>query len=285
MAVLSNTFTCIFIGIQLSYVKKHPSMLPSISLLMLVILALGHLIPLLLNFEALFLRRHSPKTVLLRSGGWLEVNEVIVRMVTMVAFLLQFRLLQLTWIARWSDQKQKSLWLAEKRGAFVCLPVYIAGCLITFLVKWRKSRFGTGMYSSHSNDQQQFFLGGSRAYAGLILDGFLFPQILFNIFQKSRENALSHFFYIGITIIRLLPHGYDLYRAHNYVQDFSWSYIYADPGADFYSTAWDFVILVLGLFSAAIIYLQQQYDGCWFLGQRFQDQEIYEKVPPVACEK
>ncbi|XWS11034.1 hypothetical protein CRYUN_Cryun38cG0048900 [Craigia yunnanensis] len=217
------------------------------------IASLVHLLPLLLNFETLFLRRPSPKTVLLRSGGWLEVNEVIVRIVTMVAFLLQFRLLQLTWIARWSDQKQKSLWLAEKRGAFVCLP-------------------------------QQFFLGGSRAYAGLVLDGFLFPQILFNIFQKSRENALSHFFYIGITIIHLLPHGYDLYRAHNYVQDFSWSYIYADPGADFYSTAWDFVILVLGLFSAAIIYLQQKYGGCWFLRQRFQDQEIYEMVP-VACEK
>ncbi|XWS52058.1 hypothetical protein CRYUN_Cryun11dG0034800 [Craigia yunnanensis] len=112
MAVLSNTFACIFIGLQLSYVSKHPSMLPSISLLMLVILALGHLIPLLLNFEALFLQKTTPETVLLRSGGWLEMNKVIVRIVTMVASLLQFRLLQLTWTARWSDEKQKSSWLA-----------------------------------------------------------------------------------------------------------------------------------------------------------------------------
>ncbi|XVF18844.1 hypothetical protein REPUB_Repub11eG0057800 [Reevesia pubescens] len=284
MVILSTTFACIFIGLELLHVKKHPGVLPSISLLMLVILALGYLIPLLLNFEALFLQKPTPETVLLRSGGWLEVKEVIVRIVTMMAFFLQFRLLQRTWVARWSDEKQKSLWLAEKRAAFVCLPVYLAGCFIAFLVKSRKSRFGTGMHSSHSSDQQQFFLGGSRPYAGLVLDGFLFPQIIFNIFQNSRANALSYFFYIGTTIIHLLPHGYDLYRAHKYAQEFAWSYIYADPDADFYSTAWDFVILVLGLFSAAIIYLQQRYGGCWFLRHRFQDQEIYEMVT-ASCEK
>lgn len=135
-----------------------------------------------------------------------------------------------------------------------------------------------------TNGWQQLLLRSSRAYAGLVLDGFLFPQILFNIFQKTRENALSPSFYLGITIIRLLPHGYDLYRAKNYIQDFSWSYIYADHGADFCSTIWDFVILVSGLLSAAIIYFQQKYGGCLFLGPGFEDQEIYNEVP-VACEK
>lgn len=119
-----------------------------------------------------------------------------------------------------------------------------------------------------------------RTYAGLIMDGSLFPQILFNIFQDSTDAALSGLFYIGTTLVRLLPHAYDLYRARSYDgdDDFSWSYMYANHSADYYSTAWDVMILAVGLFFAAILHLQQHRRGRFFLSKRFKDLQEYEKV-------
>lgn len=55
MVLISNTFLCIFMGIQLFHMKSNPEVLPGISFVMLLILFIGHLIPLVLNFEALFL--------------------------------------------------------------------------------------------------------------------------------------------------------------------------------------------------------------------------------------
>ncbi|GFZ12551.1 thioredoxin M-type 4 [Actinidia rufa] len=119
VVVISNTLACVFVGLQLFYMKKNPQVLPFVSVVMLVILILGHAIPLVLNFEALFLGSRNRQNVLLRIGGWPEGNEVVVRVVTMVAFLLEFRLLQLAFSARLGDENQKGLSIAEKRRLFV----------------------------------------------------------------------------------------------------------------------------------------------------------------------
>ncbi|TXG66967.1 hypothetical protein EZV62_008242 [Acer yangbiense] len=288
MVLISNTLACIFVVFQLLYVKRHPGVLPSISLLMLVFLTLSHMMLLLLNFEALFLRSQNRQTVLLGSGGWLEVHEVIVRIVTMVAFVLQFRLLQLSWSSRIADHNsQKASWIAEKKAWYVSLPLYLAGALISVFVNLgRKNKVvEIAMQSSRLVDIQFSLWGGLRSYAGLILDGFLFPQILLNIFQNSTEKVLSPLFYIGYTLIRLVPHAYDLYRTHNYVPNFDGSYIYADHKADFYSTAWDVSIPLGCILFAAILYFQQRLGGRCFLPRRFRELEVYEKVPAVDGEE
>ncbi|TXG66977.1 hypothetical protein EZV62_008252 [Acer yangbiense] len=288
MVLISNTLACIFVVFQLLYVKRHPGVLPFISLLMLVVLTLGHMMLLLLNFEALFIRSQNRQAVLLGSGGWLEVHEVIVRIVTMVAFVLQFRLLQLSWSSRITDHNiQKASWIAEKKAWYVSLPLYLAGALISvFANLGRKNKVDEiAMQSSRLVDIQFSLWGDLRSYAGLILDGFLFPQILLNIFQNSMEKVLSPLFYIGYTLIRLVPHAYDLYRAHNYVPNFDGSYIYADHKADFYSTAWDVSIPLGCILFAAILYFQQRFGGRCFLPRRFRELEVYEKVPAVDGEE
>ncbi|KAK0601792.1 hypothetical protein LWI29_027436 [Acer saccharum] len=288
MVLISNTLACIFVVFQLLYVKRHPGVLPFISLLMLVVLTLGHMMLLLLNFEALFLRSQNRQPVLLGSGGWLEVHEVIVRIVTMVAFVLQFRLLQLSWSSRIADHNsQKASWIAEKKTWYVSLPLYLAGGLISVFVNLgQKNKVAEiAMQSSRLVDIQFSLWGGLRSYAGLILDGFLFPQILLNIFQNSTEKVLSPLFYIGYTLIRLVPHVYDLYRTHNYVPNFDGSYIYADHKADFYSTAWDVSIPLGCILFAAILYFQQHLGGRCFLPRRFRELEVYEKVPAVNGEE
>ncbi|KAF9604427.1 hypothetical protein IFM89_006436 [Coptis chinensis] len=45
---------------------------------MLAILTLGQMIPLVLNFEALFKTNHNRQNIVMGSGGWLKVNEVLV---------------------------------------------------------------------------------------------------------------------------------------------------------------------------------------------------------------
>ncbi|EEF33587.1 conserved hypothetical protein [Ricinus communis] len=281
MASVSNTILCVSVGYQILYMKKHSSVFP-ISLFMLVILTFGQMIPLVLNFEALFLPKRNHQSYLLQGGGWLELNEVIVRVITMAAFVLQLRLLQLVWSARSSDGNQKALWIAEKKTLYVCLPLYVAGGLIALSVNWKNYKLGNEMNSTSFYRHQQSLWMDLRSYAGLVLDGFLFPQILYNVFHNSRENTLSCLFYIGTTSVRLLPHGYDLHRAHYYGDDFDWSYMYADRAADYYSTAWD-VLIPLGVLAfAAIIYLHQRNGGRCFLPKRFKELEGYEKVPVVS---
>ncbi|KAL1821565.1 hypothetical protein ACET3Z_016434 [Daucus carota] len=287
MVLISNTLACLSICYQIYYARKYPKTLSYISLVMLVILTLGHMIPLVLNFEALFMPKQDTRYMLLNSAGWLEVNEVIVRVVTMAAFLLQSRLLQLAWTARRSgESSEQGISVSEKKTLLVSLPIYIIGGLIAFLVNWKKNYYANAPSTfDYSQTQQQHTLWGDlRSYAGLILDGFLFPQVLLNIFQMSEESALSMPFYLGTTLVHAVPHAYDLYRANNYIPANAmraFTYVYADPSADFYSAAWDIIIPLAGLLLAAIIYLQQRYGGRVILPRKFRELELYAKVPVV----
>ncbi|XVE51336.1 hypothetical protein DITRI_Ditri02bG0031900 [Diplodiscus trichospermus] len=295
MVLISNTLLCVFVGLQLFHVKKQLQVLPFISVVMLIVLTLGHMIPLLLNFEALFVTNHN-QNAFLESGGWLEVNEIIVRAVTMVAFLLQFRLLQLTWSARQGDESQKGLWDAEKKVLYISLPLYACGVMIAWFVhQWKNSRQSPFLqpHGKHHNmfpfqqrsDQQHSFWSELKSYGGLVLDGFLLPQVAFNMLSNSNRDALAASFYIGTTLVRLWPHAYDLYRSHSSSGYLDLSYIYANHKMDFYSTAWDIIIPCTCMIFAICIFLQQHFGGQCFLPKRFRNDTVYEKVPVNSSEE
>ncbi|KAI3854246.1 hypothetical protein MKW98_024669 [Papaver atlanticum] len=287
MVLISNTLACVFVGLQLYYVKKHPDVISSISIVMLVILTLGHMIPLVLNFEALFFTSRYRQHVLIGSGGWLEVNEVIVRVVTMVAFLLQFRLLQLTWSTRMSNEGQEGLWNAEKNSLCVSLPLFIIGVLIALMIHWFKNHYSRApQLHGHIlvSRQSHSILRDMRSYAGLVRDNFLLPQILLNIFSNSKDMALSPLFYFGTSIVRSLPHAYDLYRLRSYANVNPEFEIYAKHTGDFFSTAWDVIIICVSLLFAGLIYFQQRFGGRCILPQRFKQQSVYEMVPIDSSE-
>ncbi|KAK4361121.1 hypothetical protein RND71_020073 [Anisodus tanguticus] len=284
MVLISNTLACIFVGLQLFYVKKNPSVLPFISVVMLVVLTLAHMIPLLLNFEALFLVNRKKQNLYFGSDGWLEVNEVLIRIMTMIAFLLEFRLLQLTWSARAGDQSPKNYWISDKKVLYLSLPIYICGGLIAYFIHLSRNHPHQMklVLSPRFHYQQQTFWGEIKSYAGLILDGFLLPQILFNLFCNTTERALTPGFYVGTTLVRLMPHVYDLYRTHS--NAWSFDYIYGNPKMDYYSTAWDIIICCGGLLLAVLVFLQQRFGGRCFLPRRYRDSSAYEKVPVVSTE-
>ncbi|XP_020417858.1 uncharacterized protein LOC18779614 [Prunus persica] len=284
LAHISTTLACIFVALQLFHVKRHPDVLPSISIFMLLILTLADMVPLMVNDEAMLTNNTNHRKVFLGRGGGLEVNGVIVRTITMVGFLLKLRLLSLTWLAKaMNNGPQNKLWVMEKKAFIVALPVYVAGALAALLLmNWRKigTKSDVPVISGY---QEHRLLGALKSYAGLVLDGFLLPQILLNMFCKSKKNALSVWFYIGTTFVRVLPHAYDLYRAQNSAHHpLNESYIYASPVADFYSTAWDVIIPFGGLLFAGIIYLQQKFGGLCILPQKLRELGEYEKLPTVT---
>ncbi|WVZ00501.1 hypothetical protein V8G54_026570 [Vigna mungo] len=237
---------------------------------MMSILTLGHIVPLVLNFEALLTQNPNNKTIIFRNNPWLEVNEISVRLVTMVAFLLQFRLLYLT-----CKNRQ---WIAERNTGIVTLLLYAAGLLVAFMLKLKKNGDMDSVYIPMYN--QPSYWENIKSYGGLVLDGFLLPQIILNLFSNMRGNVLSSSFYFGTTFVRLLPHAYDLYRTHTDDHLDNGSYYYADPSEDFYSTAWDIAIPLGGFFFAVVIYLQQRFGAHYILPQRFK--RVYQKVPDVT---
>lgn len=293
MVLVSNTLACVFVGLQLLRVKKFPDVLPCISVVMLLVITLGHMITLVLNFEALFTTNHRVQNAFLGSGGWLQVNEVVVRMVTMVAFLLELRLVQLTWSSRQGEGSHPGLWDSEKKVLYMTLPLYIGGGLTTWLVHiWktsRQKRYRPFRLSHHRYKlpHGRFYQPPSlwedfKSYAGLLLDGFLLPQILLNIIFNSEGEALTPSFYVGTTIVRILPHAYDLYRAHSSSWYLDLSYIYANHRMDFYSTAWDIIIPICGILFALLVYFQQRFGGRCILPKRFREVSSYEKVPVIG---
>ncbi|MBA0803941.1 hypothetical protein Gohar_014100 [Gossypium harknessii] len=268
--LLSNTLMCIFVGLQLYYVQNNPNVLPSISLVMLVILTLGHMVPLALDYETLRSNKQHWNMVSPHNGGLIELNEVIVTVVMVVAFLLLLRLLQLTASARSRDRNRKSLLFAEEMTLIVIAFLYAAGAKFTLLVATEKRRLDVALlYFSSVESWYHSIYNDFKSYAGLILDGFLLPQILLNMFSKSKQKALSCSFYIGTTFVRLLPHAYDLYCSLNSVY-YSMLQVSVSPVRCFVSAAWDVTIFSGLLLLAAIIYLQQKFDGHCILPSRLR---------------
>jgi len=50
-------------------------------------------------------------------------------------------------------------------------------------------------------------------HVGLVQDFFLLPQIIGNILWQINCKPLRKAYYVGITVVRLLPHVYDNVRA------------------------------------------------------------------------
>ncbi|KAK9906969.1 hypothetical protein M0R45_002581 [Rubus argutus] len=261
MVLISNTLACVFVGWQLYYVKKHPGVLPFISIVMCFVLILGYMIPLLSNFGAMFVPNRSWQDKFLGTATASPTNLVL----------------------ETGEGSLKGLMDSERKVLYATLPLYIAGALITWLVHPSMDTHHSSYRPfhgllNHGNHlpvhlfrHQHTLWDDLKSYAGFVLDGFLLPQILLNLFFNSGEKALAISYYFGTTMIRLLPHAYDLYRAHTYPWVHAFKNIYANPGSDFYSTAWNVIIPCGGLLFAAIVFLQQKFGGRCILPKRFTD--------------
>jgi hypothetical protein len=281
MLVASTTLSCVFTVLQILHTKKNSEAAASTSITMLAILTLGYLTPLVLNFEALFSSRRSRYSVY-SMGGSLEIKEVMLRAPTLIAFVLQLRLLQLAWSGRRKsvDQTTPSPVASERIVLQICLPLYLLGAVLAAIVHVINIR-------AAREDPLVVRIGGEAAtiwqdlvsYAGLILDGFLLPQVILNAsLAGSRVRALSPWFYIGCTMNRAMPHVYDVVRGKIYEQSINPSDLYASPRGDLFGVAWDIVIPCGAALLATLLFLQQRLGGAASLPSQRRSSGGYELV-------
>ena len=120
------------------------------------------------------------------------------------------------------------------------------------------------------------------SYAGLILDGFLLPQVILNAsLGGSRARAISPWFYMGGTMLRLMPHVYDVFRAQTYTPSMRSSNLYASPHDDLFGVAWDMVIPCGAALLAFLLSLQQRLPGTESLPSQKRKSSGYEMVSNI----
>jgi hypothetical protein len=249
---------------------------------MLGLLSLAHMIPLVLNFEALFDKTKTSNALI--QSGWPEINEVVVRLTTMSAMLLQLRLLQKAWQSRLVARENGTLspLIQEQHVLYVVLPLYLLGGIIAVVVH-AITGFKPVEKGFLWRVNQRGWWWDLKAYGGLLLDFHLFPQVVANVLWGAKEQApLAKAFYFGMAVVRSLPHIYDLCRTFRFVPTYSDMYMYANPEWDFYSAAWDIVIPCGTLLLASLIYMQQRWGGRCILPARWRSFFGYEKVPSVG---
>ncbi|CAL8151165.1 unnamed protein product [Prunus armeniaca] len=193
------------------------------------------------------LGRSGYVSCLMVTSRLIEVNEIAVRVVMLLAFLFHQRLLQLKWYTQLHDRNLKASWVAEKKVFLACSPLYIAGGFVALFMNVKQNQL---------HIVKHFLRGCLRSYAGLVLDCFVFPQVLLNIFLNSKESALSW------------AKTYD-----------PWSSKFSTgPHASFFSGSQDVIVCSVYLLFAAIICLQQRFGERCILPRRFRGHEDYEKV-------
>ncbi|GJM93582.1 hypothetical protein PR202_ga10148 [Eleusine coracana subsp. coracana] len=289
MLVVSMTLSCVFTGLQLLHVKRHPEALPATSVTMLVVLAVGYALPLVLNLEAMFAdaedsRRDNKRFVRLTSVGMLELNEFVMRVSSMLAFVLQLRLLQLALASRQRPAQEAAGGSkqedddsdAERSTLWICLSLYALGAVLVWIVHLSGGDMHSPLYRPRA------FADDLAGCAGLILDGFLLPQVVWNAFAGSRVQALSPWFYAGVSLVRAAPHAYDVFRRHNYVPSLTPSYVYANPRDDLFGVAWDVAVPCGAAVLAMLVFFQQRLGGAFMCGARGRRPGGYEMVSTLA---
>ncbi|GJN18086.1 hypothetical protein PR202_gb05207 [Eleusine coracana subsp. coracana] len=292
MLVASMTLSCVFIGLQLRHVGKHPEALPAMSVTMLVVLAVGNAVPLVLNLEAIFAdakdspNNNNKRFVRLTSVGMLELNEVVMRVSSMLAFVLQLRLLQLALASRHrpvqeaggnKQEDDSSLSSdAERSTLWICLPLYALGAVLVWIVHMNAPEKHSSWYRPRA------IADDLAGYTGLVLDGFLLPQVVWNAFLGLRVQALSPWFYGGVSLVRAAPHVYDVFRRRSCVPSLTPSYVYAGPRDDLFGVTWDVAVPCGAALLAVLVFLQQRLGGAFLCGVKGRRPGGYEKVSTIS---
>ena len=116
------------------------------------------------------------------------------------------------------------------------------------------------------------------AYAGLVLDGFLLPQVVWNALSGSSVRALSPWFYAGGSAVRAAPHVYDALRRRSYAPSWRASDVYAGPRDDLFGAGWDVAVQCGAALLAALLFLQQRLGGAFLCGSKRRRAGEYEMV-------
>jgi hypothetical protein len=281
---LSVAIACILS--QLFYLRDNTESVPYISLVMLGFQALGYSLPLITGAEALFKKTGSEsyesQAYDLEKSQWIRVIEYAVKLLVLVLFSLTLRIGQKVWRSRIRLLTRAPLEPnripTEKIVFIITLIVHVAGYISVVII--------------HSANMRRQWETELEEYVGLVQDLFLLPQIIGNLLWQIDCKPIRKFYFIGVTLVRLMPHVYDYIRTPVRDPYFFEDSEFVDPNTDFYSKSGDIAIPTTMVFLAVIVYLQQRWSyeklsrtlvfGKWKLLP--SKSKAYERLPSVALE-
>ncbi|XP_077225419.1 uncharacterized protein LOC143858612 [Tasmannia lanceolata] len=300
---LSVAIACIFS--QLFYIRDKVDAVPYISLVMLGVQALGYSLPLITGAEALFSRMASESyetpSYDLENNQKFRAIDYTVKFLVLVAFLLTLRLCQKVWKSRLRLLTRTPLEPdrvpSDRQVCLISLALHAIGFLIILAVHavntskrpLRPELYIDSRGNSHKLREWETQL---EEYVGLVQDFFLLPQIIGNFLWQINCEPLRKVYYIGVTVVRLLPHFYDYIKAPVFNPYFSEEYEFVNPNFDFYSKFGDIAIPVFATLLASIVYIQQRWkyrelNQALNSGQRKLlplGSKIYERLPSKSFE-
>ncbi|KAL6996538.1 hypothetical protein U1Q18_006672 [Sarracenia purpurea var. burkii] len=269
---LSATISCILS--QIFYIKDNLDSVPYISLVMLGVQALGYSLPLVTGAEAIFKRMaaesyaRSPSYDL-QKNQWLQVIDYTVKLLVLVSFSLTLRLFQKVWKSRIRLLTRAPLEPhrvpSDKRVLIVTSTIHAIGYVMVLAIHYMKTNQGPLssdklLDSSGNSETLREWETELEEYLGLVQDFFLLPQIIGNLMWQIDCKPIRKLYFIGITVIRVLPHIYDYIRSPIPNPYFSEEYEFVNPRLDFYSKFGDIAIAATAVFLAFTVYIQQKWN-------------------------
>ncbi|KAJ0579390.1 hypothetical protein HanHA300_Chr04g0117491 [Helianthus annuus] len=219
------------------------------------------------------------RSIILEKSQMIQVIDYTVKILLLVSFSLIVRLYQKVWRARVRLLTRAPLEPnrvpSDRRVLFVTVVVHVLGFVCVLVVH-----------------KVQPWLVELEEYAGLVQDFFLLPQVIGNLVWQIGCIPLRKSYFIGLTVIQLLPHVYDYIRSPIPNPYFSEEYEFVDPRLDFYSKVGDVLIPVIAILLAVFVHVQQKF-GYERLAQALDFGKFrvlprrtvaYERLPPVVAE-
>ncbi|KAJ6963382.1 hypothetical protein NC652_001874 [Populus alba x Populus x berolinensis] len=273
LRILTLSFAIACISGQLFYINHEVDSVPFMSLVMLGVQALGYSLPLITGAEALFKRKSSESyensSSYLEKNQWLNVIDYVVKLLVMVAFLVTLRLCQKVWKSRvrlLSRSPREPHRVPSEKWVFLTTStIHVIGYVIVLIIHSAKtSQIPVQMVEyldssgrSHTIREWETKL---EEYVGLAQDFFLLPQVIGNIIWQINCKPLRKLYFIGITVVRLLPHFYDYIKSPVRNPYFAEEYEFVNPNMDFYSKFGDVAIPATAIFLAVAVYIQQKWN-------------------------
>lgn len=268
--------------LELLHTRTASDSVPYVSLVMLAIQAVGFGLPLITGVESLFQMKHTKSNELGNSQLFNAIG-FAVKLLVLTAFLLTLRLIQKVWKSGVRMLRNEPRCVPnENLVLLITLVIHIAGFVCALYAHASKpyqapvfGEFGSVEFSPRPKKQRMMIL--VEEYYGVVQDLCLFPQVVGNLVWKIECTPLRKQYYIGISIVRLLPHVYDYYfKASMLNPYFSRDYdMFVNPDTDFYSKFSDVFIPAMTVILAVIVYVQQR----WSRRLLPLRSKVYQKLP------
>lgn len=274
LRILTLSLAIACITSQLFHIKQNADSIPFMSLVMLGVEAIGYVIPLVTGAEALFKKVSSNQSYEssssdLENSRWFHILDYTVKLLVMATLLLTLRLCQKVWKSRLRlltrAPCEPHRVPSDKKVLVSTLVIHIVGFVLVLILHSMgigQKPIRTSSYTYYRDGSQMLSEWETELeeYVGLVQDFFLLPQIIGNIIWQIDCKPLRKLYYIGITVVKLLPHLYDYVRAPTLNPYFPEEYEFVNPSSDFFSKFGDVAIPLTAIMLAALVYVQQRWN-------------------------